>query len=174
MVEVERELEQLFGPIRAVSTHVEFDHSSYYCREMGSGLIKYHIVFASLISPLDIVTLKYSTSLLEKKYANTDGKRTVNIDPGYFTHAQLVLATHKNYSHRICIGSGVYAELTYQIQGDEWHDLPWTYPDYRLPETKDFFLRERALFLKETKSLRPPPGSRIPLWQLVDEGDEDN
>ena len=35
-----------------------------------------------------------------------NGRRQVNIDPGYLTEAKVVLATTKDYSHRICRRAG--------------------------------------------------------------------
>lgn len=137
---------------------------------MGPKLIKYHLVFDVVIKPIDIVVLKHETSRLEGELVKLQAgsfRRVFNIDPGYFTHAQLVLATHKNYAHRISLGQGVFAELTYLIEGRNWRFLPWTYPDYKTDEVRDFFKKQRDLFLKETKGQRPAPGSRIPMWQLM-------
>jgi len=170
LTEVENSLIALLGPIMAKTQPHPFDYSSYYTSEMGPNLLKYYLVFGGTIKPMDIVRTKHETSRLEWDLAerNTpDIRRSVNIDPGYFTHAQLVLATHKNYAHRVSLGQGVFAELTYLIQGKEWTTFPWTYPDYRRPETQQFFLEQRAIFLKETKDRRPPPGSRVPMWKLL-------
>lgn len=161
-------LSEICGPINAETEPFPFDQSEYYKAEMGSGLLKYYLVFKSLISPVDIIQIKHKTSRLEWEYSfekEGERRRVFNIDPGYFTHAQLILATHKNYSHRITLGLGVYAELTYLIQGKEWITLPWTYPDYCQTRTRDFFIHQRNNFVKETKHLRPPPASRIPMWQ---------
>ena len=38
--------------------------------------------------------------------------RKVNIDPGYLLSSRFILATGKEYSHRIYIGKKVYADLT--------------------------------------------------------------
>ncbi|MFC1850415.1 DUF4416 family protein [candidate division CSSED10-310 bacterium] len=167
---VEKKLEQLCGSILAKSDPFPFNHSHYYTSEMGTPLSKYYLVFGACISPGAIIRIKHETSLLEGEYLVTREGRTgrlVNIDPGYFTHAQLILATHKNYSHRIFLGQGVYAELTYQIQGRQWIPLPWTYPDYRTSQTISFFSEHRAAFVKETKGLRQPASARVPMWKIL-------
>ncbi|MFN3467301.1 MAG: DUF4416 family protein, partial [Candidatus Brocadiales bacterium] len=38
--------------------------------------------------------------------------RPVNIDPGYLTSSKLVLASTNDYSHRIYLKKGIYAEVT--------------------------------------------------------------
>jgi hypothetical protein len=45
-------------------------------------------------------------------------------------HERFVLATGKNYSHRIYIGKGIYADLTLIYTKGAFQKLPWTYPDY--------------------------------------------
>ncbi len=43
---------------------------------------------------------------------------------------RFVLASGKNFSHRICIGDGIYADLTLIYHKGNFQRLPWTYPDY--------------------------------------------
>lgn len=171
------DLQEISGKILAVSETNSFSNSNYYESEMGVSLKKFYIVFDNLISPREIISIKQRTSLLEslhlEKKAGKSG-RIFNIDPGYFTHAQLVLATHKNYSHRIFLGGGVFAELTYLIQGKSWITLPWTYPDYKLATTRDFFIKYRNKFVKETKAIRPIPGTRVPMWKEMSNLDKNN
>jgi hypothetical protein len=54
----------------------------------------------------------------------------VNIDPGYLLHERFVLASGKNFSHRIYICRGIYADMTLNYQKGNFQKLPWTYPDY--------------------------------------------
>ena len=74
-----------------------------------------------------------------------DGRRTVNIDPGYICLERLVLATGKNYTHRIYLSRGIYADLTLVFHRQSFRTLPWTYPDYADPSAVEVFnaLRER-------------------------------
>ncbi|MBW2740925.1 MAG: DUF4416 family protein, partial [Deltaproteobacteria bacterium] len=69
------------------------------------------------------------TNKIEKKYSKND-KRLINIDPGYMLQERFVLATGKNYAHRIYIGMDIYADLTLIYQKGSFKKLAWTYPDY--------------------------------------------
>ncbi|MCX6827557.1 MAG: DUF4416 family protein, partial [candidate division Zixibacteria bacterium] len=60
-----------------------------------------------------------------------EGKRRINIDPGYLTLDRLVLATGKDAAHRIYLRKGVYAEVTLIYHSGSFQPLPWSYPDYR-------------------------------------------
>ena len=100
--------------------------------------------------------IKNFTNEVEQQFANA-GKRRINIDPGYVTHAQMVLATTKDYTHRIYLGKGIYADLTYICREKVFHTLEWTYPDYRKKSSLDFFQRVREKYLQQ---MRAEVGSR--------------
>ena len=72
----------------------------------------------------------------------------MNVDPGYVAPSRLVLATTKDYSHRIYIGNGIYAEVTLIFRKGTWTPLDWTYPDYRTELALDFFLRVREVLFQ--------------------------
>jgi Domain of unknown function (DUF4416) len=55
--------------------------------------------------------------------------RTVNLDPGLLTEENVLLATGKNYSHRVYLRDGVFADLALVYRKGEYRPLPWTYPD---------------------------------------------
>ena len=101
----------------------------------------------------------FRTKTAAKEWAATieadlarDGKRTVNIDPGYVDDAQVVLATTKNFSHRIYIGMGYYAEVTLIYKHGRFRTLEWTYPDYRGPAGLEFFTMARAAYHQGLRS----------------------
>ena len=70
----------------------------------------------------------------------------VNIDPGYLLFERFVLATGKNYSHRIYIGEGIYADLTLIYQQGAYRPLPWTYPDYSEKAMGQFLMLVRKKY----------------------------
>ncbi len=72
-----------------------------------------------------------------------EGKRRVNIDPGYVTNSNLVLASTRERRHRIYLGREIYAEVALVFGKQECMGLPWTYPDYRTKLALDFFLGVR-------------------------------
>ncbi|MBU1626130.1 DUF4416 family protein [bacterium] len=151
---VEKDLESCFTKIESRSSIYEFSHSNYYNAEMGDTLFKYFISFEGLIEKIELPDIKISIMGIEEKYFYLkDGMkcRKVNLDPGYLTHSKVLLATSKNYSHRVYLGKGVFAELTYIMSKEGWQSLEWTYPDYRDPEVVSFFSELRKKFKEKQK-----------------------
>lgn len=144
IVRVIGELEQIFGPTDWISPELFFDRTKYYAREMGWPLHRRFVSFERLIRPLSIVETKRKTTHIENDHL-LDGKRQINIDPGYMSLERLVLATGKNYSHRIYLSKGVYADLSLIFHKGSFAPLQWTYKDYASPEIIALFndLRER-------------------------------
>ena len=106
-----------------------FDYTSYYENEMGAPLFRRVFAFDKLIRQNDLAAIKLDTNHIEQKYTQ-NGKRRVNIDPGYMLHERFVLASGKNFSHRIYLDEGIYADLTLMYINGSFQKLPWTYPDY--------------------------------------------
>ncbi|PIE31692.1 GTP-binding protein [candidate division KSB3 bacterium] len=149
---VEQQLSQTFGSYESKSDLFSFDDfTSYYALEMGTGLQKKFVSFQKMIPLEEFSDIKLLTNHLEQESAH-DGKRRINLDPGYVTHAQMVLATTKNYSHRIYIGKGIYGELTYVYKKKAFHFLEWTYPDYREPWAIAFFENVRMHYLQQVRT----------------------
>ena len=123
------ELISEFGSLDMVSPWLLFDYTTYYEREMGSPLFRRFLAFKSLIEQLELSTVKLTTNRLEAQYSRND-RRRVNIDPGYLLYERFVLASGKNFSHRIYIGHRIYADLTLIYIKGAFEKLPWTYPDY--------------------------------------------
>lgn len=82
-------------------------------------------------------------------------RRRINLDPGYLDLARVVLVSTKDFSHRIYLCNGIYAETTlvYSAEGavreGGYHPLPWTYPDFRTEEYLSFFKKARGLYKKQ-------------------------
>jgi len=55
------------------------------------------------------------------------------------TLERLVLATGKNYTHRILLSKGIFADLTLVFHQRGFQTLPWTYRDYADPVVIDYF-----------------------------------
>ncbi|MCK5507678.1 MAG: DUF4416 family protein [Desulfobacterales bacterium] len=123
------ELVEKIGFIDMVSPWLPFNYTSYYEPEMGSPLFRRVLAFKSLIEQSSLPEIKIITNKIEKKYSK-NGKRLINIDPGYMLQERFVLATGKNYAHRIYIGMRIYADLTLIYQKGSFRKLSWTYPDY--------------------------------------------
>lgn len=121
-----------FGPVDWRSELLPFEATAYYVAEMGAPQWRQFITFAALIDPGELARIKLITNEIEQSLA-LEGKRRVNLDPGYVSLAKLVLATTKNQWHRIYLHSGIYAEVTLSYQRGAWRPQPWTYPDYASP-----------------------------------------
>ena len=148
------EMEGLFGPTDWISPAFFFDRTRYYEREMGWPLHRRFVSFKTLVRPQDIVEIKRQTNTLEKK-ASQDGKRKINIDPGYVALERLVLATGKNYTHRIYLSKGIYADLTLIFQKGSFTPLAWTYKDYSDSKSIGYFNEIRERYKRQIRGLEP-------------------
>jgi len=144
-----------FGPVRAATNAVPFNLTTYYQPEMGAALTRWYCVFRTLVPPGELASIKLRTNALEHASA-VDGRRTLNLDPGLLTAHSLILASCKNFSHRIYLRDGIYAEVTLLVKGAQFDVLPWTYPDYRQPATRAFFDEQRAAYLLERRAKKRP------------------
>ncbi|MBN1560300.1 DUF4416 family protein [candidate division KSB1 bacterium] len=137
-----------YGPIEHSSARIAFTFTSYYENEMGRELIKEYISFSHPIDPATLPDVKIFTNDLEKQFAR-EGRRIINIDPGYIEAAKLVLATTKNYNHRIYIGKGIYGDIQLYWRQGRFHPNPWTYPDYQENSVRRFFEQVRVNYFKQ-------------------------
>ncbi|MBN1661980.1 MAG: DUF4416 family protein [Deltaproteobacteria bacterium] len=151
--EATAELSCRYGGIDFVSALIPFHYTDYYEQEMGSPLCRRFISFENLVRPESLPDIKRATNALEEKYA-TGHRRQINIDPGYISHAHLILATGKGYTHRPYLRDGIYADLTLIYQSGTFQSLPWTYPDYAAKDTLAMFNIIRARYALQAKTSR--------------------
>jgi hypothetical protein len=145
------ELANDYGPVDMVSGWMPFDYTDYYESEMGTPLCRRMMTFEPLIHQEDLRGIKLATNRIEQAFVH-DGRRRVNIDPGYLLHERFVLASGKNFSHRIYIGSGIYADLTLIYQRGGFASLPWTYPDYADQPVLELLARIRNKYTLDLKA----------------------
>ena len=138
-----------------VSPELFFDRTRYYAGEMGWPLYRRFISFEDLTSPERLVQLKHKTNGLEQQTV-TNEKRKINIDPGYISPERLILATGKNFTHRVYLSQGIYADLTLIFQKGCFTPLPWTYPDYADPAIIQLFNQVRENYMKALKQTAGP------------------
>ena len=148
----------LFGPVELRSDVMPFDFTHYYDRQMGSPLWRQFVSFARPITGDALADAKRATNELEEQFArrvqDPDAPpRPINLDPGYVDLSKLVLASCKDFSHRIYLGGGVFGEITLMYHKDRWDALSWTFPDYASGRYHGFLSAVRA-------RLRQMPGSR--------------
>jgi hypothetical protein len=139
-----------FGPLDVISAWMPFDYTTYYEPEMGAPLFRRMLTFKNLIQQDELPAIKLATNRLEEAYSQ-NGKRRVNIDPGYLLRERLVLASGKNFSHRIYLGHGIYADLTLTYQHGAFAKLPWTYPDYADQPMLGFLQQVRSKYAVDLK-----------------------
>lgn len=149
-----QELRTEFGEIDIESELIPFTFTDYYEEEMGKNLLRKFVSFSTFIDPAALPDIKIQTNSLEKKIADelaSASQRPVNLDPGYVSSSKLVLATTKNFSHRIYLRDGIYAEVTLSFKGGKFAHFDWTYPDYRTERYKNFFEKVRAAYMTKIK-----------------------
>jgi hypothetical protein len=146
-------LDETFGPVDYESELLPFDHTDYYTPEFGSGLVRVILAFRPLIDPGDLAAIKRQTNALEAKWL-VEGRRRVNIDPGYLSLSKLVLATTKNHAHRLYLADGIYGEVTLRYRDDAFRPWPWTYPDYASQRYCALFAEIRDAYHRQLQELR--------------------
>ena len=142
------------GETDLISDVWPFDQTDYYKEDTGPNILRQFVSIEKLIDPGELATIKHKTNALEEKLAGRLKKnlpRPVNLDPGIIEPSKLVLATTKNYSHRIYIGDNMYAEVTLMYEKGDWRAFEYTYPDYRQKHYYDFFAGVRAKLLEQLK-----------------------
>jgi len=139
-------LSRNFGKIILKHPPEIFEHTNYYATEMGDKLYKGFLAFDPPFYPDQVSHAKLKCRKIEwasARMTHNTTQRMVNIDPGIVTLANVILATSKNFSHRIFLRNGIYAEVTLIFQRNEWKILPWTYPDYQIKSSRIFLLECR-------------------------------
>ena len=138
------------GAIDYKSPLIPFDYTDYYKEELGIALKRKFVSFRKAISPEKIAKIKLLTNSIEETLA-MDKKRQINIDPGYISDAKFILATTKDYFHRIYLNHGIYAEITLKWRKGGFEPFEWTYPDYRSRVYIDILNAIRNNYMKHAR-----------------------
>ena len=145
---VKQRLEDVFAEMDYLGEWYTFNHTRYYEPEMGPGLKKRLVAFRQLIRAETLPDIKRTTHTIEDQFRH-NSQRQVNLDPGYIATAKFVLATTKDYDHRIYLGRGIFGDLHLRFRQKHFHPLEWTYPDYREPFVIQFLERVRVQYLTQ-------------------------
>jgi hypothetical protein len=148
--EVAEVLTSRYGEVDFESEVLSFDFTDYYTKEMGDRLCRRFCTFRPLIPRDALVRVKVETNEIEGQFA-VEGKRRINIDPGYICAEHLILATTKGYAHRPYLGEGIYADLTLIYRAGAFRPLAWTYPDYASPDIREVMQEIRKRYLQVLK-----------------------
>ncbi len=148
-------LADAWGESDGESETMAFDFTHYYDREMGSPLHRKFLSFRRLVPRERLIDAKVMTNDIERIFASRTGgqpKRPINLDPGYVDLSKLVLASMKDFSHRIYLGRGVFGEVTLMWR-DGWKPLEWTFPDYGSGRYYDFLAAARSRLKEQLKEV---------------------
>jgi len=145
-----RQLCLKFGRIDFESSYLNFDYTNYYEKEVGVNLKRKFVSFERLIPPDKIAKIKNTTNKIESQFRENKNRR-VNLDPGYLNDAKIILATTKDYSHRIYLKKGIYAEVTLSFFKNTFKARPWAYPDYQSKDYIEIFNRMRRIFMGQRR-----------------------
>lgn len=155
----EDRLIKLYGSTDSRSRHFDFDLTDYYESQMGKNLKRTFFSFLDLIPPERLSEIKVHSNALEEEIRRElrADIRVVNLDPGYLTQAALIMATAKDFSHRVPLAQGIYAHLEFLFTKTGIRRLDWTYPDFLKEDYQAYFLAVRHTYLGQLKQ-----GSRRP------------
>ena len=148
-------LSEYFGPPDLVGPWWPFNLTDYYYREMGAPLGRVLAAFLHLADSSRLADWKVFTNRLEERFS-LGGRRPVNLDPGYVAKERLVLATGKNYTHRLYLEHGIYGDLTLLYSRGGFQPLPWSYPDYAQGEVPELLGQVRRKYLWQLKEITGP------------------
>lgn len=160
-------LQRKLGRIDSYSPILNFNYTDYYYSEMGKPLKRAFVSFEKLLGEEKLADIKLYTNRLETKFC-IRGRRRINIDPGMLNLAKLILATTKDYSHRVYLNRGIFAEVTLFYRNG-FRPWLWTYPDYRSEEYIKIFNSIRDIYISQIRDVpklskciseRKPSGSR--------------
>lgn len=126
-----------FGELAERSEAFEFTHTSYYEREMGAGLKKRFVAVNGFCARDSLARHKQRATEIENGYLTPFKTRLLNIDPMLVSLENVVVASSKNFPHRVYLGQGVFGDLALIRRKSGFDVLPWTYPDYA--EQRPFF-----------------------------------
>ena len=123
--------EETFGQANRRCGPIDFSlQTDYYDAEMGDGLKKLYLTFGSNFDRNRLSAVKRMSNDIEAQFCDGTSRR-VNLDPGYITNDKFVLASTKDFFHRIYVGDGIYAEVTLHFRHGKYRFFSWTYPDYK-------------------------------------------
>jgi len=149
-------LAEEFGPIDLQSDIWPLTQTDYYRQQTGPAILRQFVSIEALIEPGELASVKLATNEIERRLAESLDlplPRPVNLDPGIIEPSKLILASTKNFSHRIYIGQKMFAEVTLTYGKSHWKPFDYTFPDYQQQCYHDFFTKVRDKLRLQLRSL---------------------
>ncbi|MBI4242942.1 MAG: DUF4416 family protein [Planctomycetes bacterium] len=143
-------LENIHGKIDYSSPAYPFNVTNYYEKEMGTDLSRSFFSFEKLIEPEEIIAIKQKSKSYENQFL-TDGKRSVNLDPGYLDFYKIVLPSFKEGGHKLYIKDGIYLDIVL-LYDKGWKPFIWTFPDFSSGRYDTDFDKIRTFYKKQINS----------------------
>jgi len=150
-------LERQFGRVQYETIETTYSATTY-AEEMGDSLQRRFFSFEKPVERDRLPQIKTACQKIEKQFGDHVDDftfRTVNLDPGILTPDNLVMASTREYNHRIYLSDGVFADLVLVFAKGRFVRMPWTISDFYHGEAIEFFLRVRASF----ELMEEPAGS---------------
>ncbi len=142
-----------WGAIDHTGEDLPFTVTDYYSAEMGDRLVRCIVSFEELVRPETLVELKLTANEIEIALG-VDGRRTVNLDVGYFDIHKVVLASGKYDAQKVHLGDGIYADIVCRYSQGEYHPYEWTFPDFRAGRYDADLLEIRRLYKRQLRARR--------------------
>lgn len=139
-----------YGPVDFDTETMPWTNSDYYREEMGNTIFRKFYFLKELIDQAALAKVKIFTNQIEEQFSSQTGRK-INLDPGYVTEAKVVLASTKDFAHRIYIGQNIYAEVTlrYSNKARSFTALEHTYFDFRLDSYISVFNQAREILRRD-------------------------
>ncbi|MFH1943175.1 MAG: DUF4416 family protein [bacterium] len=143
-------LDERYGEMDYRSKSFAFTMTDYYVPEMGSPITRMFVSFDRLIHPKEIARIKCETNDIENQRA-VDGKRKINLDPGYMDYDKVVLASAKYNGQKIYLDHGIWADLTLHFEKGRFDPYAWSFPDFKEGIYDEVFLEIRQRYKMQRK-----------------------
>ena len=143
-------LQEKYGPFDHVGKAWPFDSTDYYLPEMGEPIHRLFCSHRDLVNPGKLAQIKIECNHIEDQLA-VNGKRKINLDPGYLDYDKFVLASAKYSGHKIYLDLGIYADTTLRYQKGHYVPCEYSFPDFKSRRYEDEFLTLRTLYKNKLK-----------------------
>ncbi len=148
-------MEKYLGPVDYKSEAFIFGLTDYYDEEMGKNLQRWFWSFENLIDPGQLPEIKIFTNHIESLFSCKQGKRKVNLDPGYLDFYKFVLASVKARAQKIYLSQGIYADPTLYYLKSKWYSFDWSLPDFKQETYYQTFQEIRSLYREKMRIIKP-------------------
>jgi len=134
-----------WGAIDFESEPLPYNPPEKLKQEMGLPLFRTFVSFKKLADPGEISLIKMGCIGLEERLRH-QGKRRVNLDPGYLdSHKVLITTTHAGPA-KVYHSAGIYLDMVLLFPKGKCQALPWSLPDFKAQNYNDTFLSLYSLY----------------------------